>query len=261
MTCILLTPIRVFALGLPCADEEEPKHEGSGGLSIGAKAGIGAGAGVVTILAIILFAWLCLRHRKHRREEKKAGLSPNPNTPAIASTAYNETAHNPAGSIDPKYVSGVPSMTPSSPPLGPGHVQGVYPQSPQPYPGVVYQVPVQAMPGYGYQQPYSPPFGYIGPQGQMIMPQDVNQHFTPVYGPVMYPSYGTGSPPPFYNTNPGSEVKPVEADSGQPTQATSTNAGTISPETQSQGHSRQGDSTAEMGAGGTGHRTSSARYT
>lgn len=227
----------MFALGLPCADDEE-EEEGSGGLSTGAKAGIGAGVGVATLAGVLLFAWFCFRRRKHRREAEKSKHIAAPNTPALSSSAYNDNALSAGGSMDPKHISAISTMSAYSP----------QPSYSQPsYAGMPYQTPMQpGIQGFGYPQAYSPTFGYM-PQQQPMMPQDMNQHFPQGYGPVVYPGYGTGSPPPpFYN--PGSEVKPVEVDSGQPVQRVTSPGASVSADAQSQGQSRAGDdSVVELG--------------
>lgn len=230
----------MFALGLPCADEEE-EEEASGGLSTGAKAGIGAGVGVAAIAAIVFFAWLCFRRRKHRREAEKTNASAAPNTPAMSLSAYHDNMESATGTMDPKHVSAISTRSAHSP----------QPSYSQPsYAGMPYQTSMQpGIQGYGFPHAYSPTSGYM-PQQQPMMPQDINQHFPQGYGPVLYPGYGTGSPPPpFYN--PGSEIKPVEVDSGQPVQrvqrVTSPGA-SVSADAQSQGQSRAGDgSVVELG--------------
>lgn len=80
--------LQVFALGLPCADEEEGEgaenEEEHGGLSTGAKAGIGAGVGVGALLVIALGVWLCMKRR--RRPEDKPGLTQPEHAGAVIQT-------------------------------------------------------------------------------------------------------------------------------------------------------------------------------
>jgi hypothetical protein len=245
-----LTPFRVFALGLPCADEEPEK--GSGGLSTGAKAGIGAGVSVAALLAIAFFAWLCLRRRKHNREAGKNNVGGNASAPATTWTAYQSNIQSAGGTMDPKHVSAVSTMSPASPPLGQGQPQGMYPQM-QPYLGMQYQMPMQpGMQGYVYPQNFPSPFGYMPTQQHMMTQDQMNQHYSQGYPPGTYPSYTAGSPPPpFYNLGPGREMKPVEVDGGMvlPAQRVNSAGASVSTETPNQRQSTRGDgSVAEMGS-------------
>ena len=199
------------------------------------------------MLAILLLTWLCLRRRKHRREAGKTNQSILPSAPAMTSTAYND--HSGVSTMDPKNASSITTPPATSPPLGYGQPASMHPQMmQQPYPGMPYQMPMHpTMQGYAYPQTYSPPFGYV--PAQQMMPQDINPHFSQGYGPMGYPSYGGGSPPPpFYNPGPGSESKPVEVDGGLPVQRPVVGGSEGASEPLSQGERRTGDSNpAEMG--------------
>jgi hypothetical protein len=106
---------QVFALSLPCADDNE-----STGLSTGAKAGIGVGAGVGSLILLGLVLWFCLLARK-RRQKKRAEASvasgtTGPQDGGVPSQMY-ENQQYPAflpGSPQPGYAV---RPGPGSPPI------------------------------------------------------------------------------------------------------------------------------------------------
>jgi len=84
---------RVFALGLPCADDDDNGHSG---LSTGAKAGIGAGVGVAAVLLIPALG-ACFAVHHHRRAKVRKLEAAN------------------IASVDPKHMSGATTLAPGSP--------------------------------------------------------------------------------------------------------------------------------------------------
>ena len=66
---------QVFALGLPCADDDNDEPTG---LSTGAKAGIGVGAGVGGLILLGLALWFCLLAHKRRQKKRAATTTTAP---------------------------------------------------------------------------------------------------------------------------------------------------------------------------------------
>lgn len=89
---------QVFALGLPCADD----NAGGSGLSTGAKAGIGVGAGVVGLLLISSILFLLVRVGKKRLRRRQP--------PPPLNTGYHQPQE--------KHMSTSTGAMPS--PFGPG---------------------------------------------------------------------------------------------------------------------------------------------
>jgi len=101
---------QVFALSLPCADDE------STGLSTGAKAGIGVGAGVGGLILLGLALWFCLLARK-RRQKKSA------EAPVASSTTGPQYGGVPSQMYENKQYLAFPPGSPQSGyavPPGPG---------------------------------------------------------------------------------------------------------------------------------------------
>lgn len=146
----------MFALGLPCADDEE-----SSGLSTGAKIGIGVGVGVAGLL-IIGGVWACLAIRHRRRAKMKKLEEQAQATPTVPQQApihpepgaYAATA---AG-VDPKHMSTSTTVT-GSPQMQQHPQQQGMMAAPVPY-------------GYPQQQHhgYNPAYGYM--QTPMPMQQE-----------------------------------------------------------------------------------------
>ncbi|KAK5064828.1 hypothetical protein LTR84_000662 [Exophiala bonariae] len=156
---------QVFALGLPCADDEgDGEHSG---LSIGAKAGIGAGAGVGALL--ILFAIIaCFMVAKRRRKKNKQQQQQqhDPTTSSSGLPVPQMMAGTGSGVSDGKHLSAATTMTPGSPIMFPQpQTQPQMNQYIQPqYPG--------AMGGQPQSHGYSPAFGHSQPLGPPQMVQD-----------------------------------------------------------------------------------------
>jgi hypothetical protein len=107
---------QVFALSLPCADEEEPT-----GLSTGAKAGIGVGASVGGLILLGLALWFCLLARK-RRQQRRAEAPPassttGPQYGGVPNQMYGNTQYPafPPGSPQPGYAVPPGSGSPPTP--------------------------------------------------------------------------------------------------------------------------------------------------
>jgi hypothetical protein len=103
---------QVFALSLPCGDDNSERT----GLSTGAKAGIGVGAGVGGLILLGLALWLCLLARKRRQKAN-----------AEAPVASNTTGPQYGGASNQMYENKqYPAFPPGSPlpgyavPPGPG---------------------------------------------------------------------------------------------------------------------------------------------
>lgn len=142
---------RVFALGLPCADDNEEK--GHSGLSTGAKAGIGVGIAVGAILLILGIVACCLLYR--RRKKKRDPNATRSELP-VPGTAGAASPPPPLGGPDGKHFSTASTMTPGTP--------VVYPQpqsQPQSQPQMhQYSNPnVPGVGGYSQSHGYSPAFG------------------------------------------------------------------------------------------------------
>jgi hypothetical protein len=145
---------QVFALGLPCADDDDDGKKEHEGLSTGAKAGIGAGVGAGVLLAIALGVWICIRIR--RRKNTETALPPDQDNVIPQTTEYYPKVQPSSGGWSPAsahdtgfagygqgFVDGVkaamspPPMSPRSPP----------PFYTQPQPNVI-QPPVEAPTDY-----------------------------------------------------------------------------------------------------------------
>lgn len=87
----------IFALGLPCAEEEGGSSHS--GLSTGAKVGIGLGSAGAFLLLLLLWAFLAAQHKKHKKEKE---------------TAQGQTPNQP-WSPTSKHISAVSTMPPVSP--------------------------------------------------------------------------------------------------------------------------------------------------
>ncbi|OAP56389.1 hypothetical protein AYL99_09568 [Fonsecaea erecta] len=176
---------QVWALGLPCADDED--EEDHTHLSTGAKIGIGVGVGVAGLLLIGLF-WACLAVR-HRRRAKMRKLEAA-NTAAGGPIRPESTAYA-AAQENPKHMSVATTMAPS-PSVGSPHMMQ------QQY----------GSPTHGF----SPAFGYAAPQQgqppQMMQVQDPYGHPYGIqaipegYPPMGYPQ-SHSPPPPFYPSGGG----------------------------------------------------------
>ena len=171
---------RVFALGLPCGDDDEEEHSG---LSTGAKAGIGAGVAVGTLLlalAIIALWKICRRRRENSEKD------------AIASELPVQAAA--AGGPETKHLSAATTMTPGSPAMYPA--LQTYSQSQTPM--HQYNHPqVPEMGGYSNSHGYSPALGH----GQAQMVQD---QYGGVYRiqPAGMPSHQQPYPYPYPHNSP-----------------------------------------------------------
>ena len=138
---------QVFALGLPCADDDDDS-----GLSTGAKAGIGVGAAVGGLILITLAIWFCLiarkRRQKRREEETKSAAAA-----AVAAAAQLR-------------YSGAPSQTQAK----------QYPLFPPPTPQSGYQIasdqfsPPMQQQGFGPQASWS--YATQAPLGHMSISSD-----------------------------------------------------------------------------------------
>ncbi|EXJ82783.1 hypothetical protein A1O3_06598 [Capronia epimyces CBS 606.96] len=189
---------QVFALGLPCADDEGEESEEATHLSNGAKAGIGAGAGVLALLLIGgLWACLAVRHRRRgrmRKLEAAATEAGGPIRPGAAQDKKQGGAYG-ASSAEPKHMSVATTVTPGSPALvqHPGYGSG--------------------MAGYQHPHPhgYGPAFGYTQPppQPNVMMHQNQAYHVSPSPPPV----YGYG---PHYNEAAGPNANPLGIFQGAP---------------------------------------------
>ncbi|OAL36393.1 hypothetical protein AYO20_04289 [Fonsecaea nubica] len=172
---------QVWALGLPCADDEEgEEEEDHTHLSTGAKIGIGVGVGVAGLL-IIGFLWACLAVR-HRRRAKMRKLEAA-NT-AAGGPIRPESGAYVAAQENPKHMSVATSM---------GSPNMMQQQQ---------QQPPYGSPTHGF----SPAFGYTVPQAQppqMMQVHDAYGHpygiqaVGPGYPPMGYPQ-SQSPPPPFY---------------------------------------------------------------
>lgn len=140
---------RVFALGLPCADDAE-EEGGHSGLSTGAKAGIGAAVavgGILLILGIVALVLVCRRRTKKRDPDATRSELP------VGGTAGAPAAV--AVGPDGKHFSTASTMTPGSPVMySPPQIQ---PQTQmQQYTNPL----VPGMGGYSQSHGYSPAFGH-----------------------------------------------------------------------------------------------------
>jgi hypothetical protein len=147
---------QVFALSLPCADE----NSSGSSLSTGAKAGIGVGVAVGGLILITLVIWFCVLARR-RRKKKEAQV------PVLAGPPYtnvpNQMYDNKQYPVSPTATHPPPSGYQGSPPI---HQQGFGPhgswqQPPTPvaYSGHV-SVSSDGMRQYGAASPGLPP-GYM----------------------------------------------------------------------------------------------------
>ncbi|KAK5258824.1 hypothetical protein LTS13_007757 [Exophiala xenobiotica] len=214
---------RVFALGLPCADNAEEDQGGHTHLSTGAKAGIGAGIGLAALFVILgLWACLAVRHRRRKKMralEAAANAAGGPVRPGASGPetggAYAAAAGLGGVGNEAKHMSMATTVT--GPPGSPGMQQ----QSP-------------LMGGFGQPHGYGPAFGYVQPQqhqGMMQMPQDM---YGGAYGMgVQHPGGGgfysppmsqSPPPPPGYGYYAGQNkdgghgvvmMPPAEVDGGQ----------------------------------------------
>ncbi|OQV05293.1 hypothetical protein CLAIMM_10059 [Cladophialophora immunda] len=177
---------QVWALGLPCADDEEGGEEGGDHthLSTGAKVGIGVGVGVAVLL-LIGFLWACLAVR-HRRRAKMRKLEAA-NT-AAGGPIRPESGAYAAARENPKHISVATNMAPS-PAMG--------------SPNMMQQQHPYGSPTHGF----SPAFGYAAPQSQPPQMMQVQDAYGNPYGiqalpqgypPMGYPQQSQSPPPPFY---------------------------------------------------------------
>lgn len=142
---------QVFALGLPCADDEETDKEGHG-LSTGAKAGIGVGVGLGALLLILLSIWACFRVRRHRKRKPEVPQGIPTASPAFIDESKTGTIVS-AGHISPALqATGFPAQVP----------QNVHPQDPGYGQGFVDGIKAALSPYQG--SPHSPPPFYGSPR-------------------------------------------------------------------------------------------------
>ncbi|KAK6366517.1 hypothetical protein LTS17_010603 [Exophiala oligosperma] len=173
---------QVFALGLPCADDEgEDEDKDETHLSTGSKIGIGVGVGVAGIL-LSLSVWACLavRHRRRKRMralEVAATQAGGPIRPSHLDTTTGPTPNNQG-----KHVSTATTISPQTIPASPqqmSHVGGYLQQ------------------GHGY----GPAFGYQQPQYPQYPQYPLYQQHDPYGGPPnsgFYQPSQSQSPPPMY---------------------------------------------------------------
>ncbi|KAJ9610792.1 hypothetical protein H2200_005569 [Cladophialophora chaetospira] len=194
---------QVFALGLPCADDED--EEDHTHLSTAAKAGIGAGVGVAALL-FIGFIWGCLAVRVRRRRKMKSLQDANT---AAGGPIRPESGAYAAAQSDSKHMSvntagmGSPVMQQQQPYGSPTQTQYGF------SPAFGYGAP-QMQPGMVQHDAYGNPYG-IQPMGQgypAMNPYPQSQSPPPPF----YPSGGSYDPgykPPAEVA--GSDVHPVSS--------------------------------------------------
>ncbi|KIX99785.1 uncharacterized protein Z520_04421 [Fonsecaea multimorphosa CBS 102226] len=184
---------QVWALGLPCADDEEGGEEGDHThLSTGAKVGIAVGVGVGGLL-IIGFLWACLAVR-HRRRAKMRKLEAA-NT-AAGGPIRPESGAYAAAQENPKHASMASTMVAPTPSIGSPNMHEPYGSPPGTHgfsPAFGYAAPPQAQPPQMMQmQVQQDPYGHA--YGIHTIPQG--------YPLVGYPQ-SQSPPPPFYPSGGG----------------------------------------------------------